>query len=403
MTNIPKIGIAWFNKGTYHKCDTCIDGKVEFGVEVRSLNRQVIWITNLRVKGDPHATTLFKQYGYLRHTQFFRIPFTQVIFELDCNYDKTHEEKMILLDAVYTKLSRKLFDSYGVDFSQSRDSVMHLINKKYRDNSQALTLNNSSIISDLNYAIKDSLQKFQSSDVRLCKSIQKIHSVVIPRSAHFLAMTQCNYPVGSDYVLDDNLNGKVSGKADSDFGEDSDEVRDYLDRIQTTSAGFVEFQILGTDSLYSNVFMLGQEIGHFRVRNWASIPEILFMMNYTKVRIKRMFLTRSGRRDIHPVVDDFSNIRSISWVTGLCNELMFSGFGYDDSKNPTSPCSAYYRAYDRIFTGLIATKFIQSGLRVSGFALGKIYIIADKGNQEEQRLIRDIAIENNCIPEFSLI
>lgn len=403
MGTPPQIGIAWFSKGTYHECDTCINGDVELNVDVRSLHRQIIWITNLRIKGDTNASILLRKYGYLRHTQFFRIPFSQVIFELDCNYDKSHEEKLKLLSVIYNKLATKLFENYGIDCSDTRDSVMHLINKKYRDNTQTLTLDNRAMTNELHYAIRDSLQKFQSSDVQLSKSLQDVHSIVIPRSAHFLAMTQCNYPIGSNYLIDNNLNGKESGKVDAIIAKDSVEVKEYLERIQTTQAGFVEFTVLQTDSLYSNTFMLGQEINHYRIRKWASIPELLFLMNYSTVVIKRMFLTKGGRRDIHPVVNDFSNIRAISWVTGLCNELMFSGFAYDDNNNPTTPFSAYYRAYDRVFTGLIASKFVQQGLRVSGFSLGKIYIIADKGNVDEQQLIRDIAIENNCIPEFSIL
>lgn len=402
MSKKQKLGIVWVDTASMNSGFTCYNGKVEEVNNFDKLDPQVIWISNLRTQKNFYG--FFTAYPNIRHAQFFRIPLTQVCIELNINYDADLHEKLRSLETIFDAIATCLYDQYNIDWTTEKDSILHIASKQLLgERNLRLTLDGKQNTVELKYAIENSLQRYQQATYRYEKKHQQMISLIIPRSAFSLALMQNTFPISGAYKSDETLFNKIAGVANGDVGEDSEEVKNYLETLSIDKAGFVEFDYIDINNKHSPLFQLGKERVARQPRTWAAIPEILFMLNYTQIKIKKMFITSGGHLDFHPKLPNMKDIKFKSYVRGIVNEIIWCSLSYTPNNVLHDPNCVYYRAYDRIMTGVKAENLLKADFPVAGFGVGLIRVIMDKNANTEQDRLKNFALDNYLIPQFNLL
>ncbi|CCO46805.1 conserved hypothetical protein [Vibrio nigripulchritudo SOn1] len=381
---------------TAHVCTCDKPDEIE-RVSLRQLDPKYFYLANKRSNFFTKHPDI-GQYNDVAHSTYFGIAVSSVAIELNLGDDLS--EKMPVLLKVFSSLAQKL-STFKIDYSEQSFTVLSTIRDAICPNIGQLTYRLDGVPSQsLDNAIDNSLQKLQGNKHKKLKD-ERIVSAKPPKTPYFLHLTNQLYPLSTDYRTDNSFTGKLCG-TDKNGQPVNEEVAKRLIALAKESAGMVQFEVISTDRAHQNVMPLGCELNTEVYRTWATLPELIDMLNYSELRLGAAYLTKAGKlpffKEQPPADTPF-----MSFTNGLVNEVIWMALSYHSSKDKSkSPMAAYLRAYDRILSREKAMSLVKKGYRLTGFVSGTIRFAIKMDPHRIEQFSREL-VSIGLIPQFELI
>lgn len=398
--NNEKLAMLWIEvngdvvQNIAHVC-TCDEPDKVTRTSLDRLDPQYVYLTNQRSHIFTRNKEIAKHYT-MYHSQYFGVSVSQVAIELNLT-DDLHTKLPVLLkifSSIYDKLEKMNVPHNPREQSWS---YINRLNRAFIPQTKNYLMGATS--DSLDYAIENSTQKLQSNNLRKGEN-EQIVSARMPKTPHFLHLTDQVYPASNHYKEYDEFDGEVCGTEGGDVINET--VIEKLVSRSETNAGFVHFQVLAVDKLHKTSMPIGMEMGTTVVRCWATLPEVIDMMNFTKLKLGTAYLTEGGRLAAVPEQPPKDTIFT-SYTNSLINEIFGLSLGYSQKDREPSPIAAYYRAYDRIYCRIATKELITEGFRLSGFSSGTVRFYIDKKDKRRQAKLTKAFISNDLIPQLSML
>lgn len=379
-----------------HVCTSNNPDTVE-RVSLRQLDPRYFYLANKRSNFFTKHPSI-GQYNQVVHSSYFGVSVSSVAIELNLGDDLS--KKMPVLLKVFASVAAKLAN-FNVDYEKQSFTVLSAIRETICPNLGQLIYRLDGVNSQaLDSAINNSLQKLQGNKHKKQKD-ERIVSAKPPKTPYFLHLTNQNYPLSTDYRTEKGFSGKRCGTDRNGDPVNEDTVRQLIE-LANDSAGMVEFEVISTDKTHQNVMPLGCELNAEVYRTWATLPELIDMLNYCELKLGKAYITKAGKLPYFPEQPP-AETPFMSYTNGLVNEIIWMAMSYHSNKDKSkSPMAAYLRAYDRILSRHKAMALVKKGYRLTGFVSGTIrFAIKMDPHRIEQFSQELVAI--GLVPQFELI
>lgn len=406
-----KIGIIWLDaannhNGSYSYVNSgyeCVSSSPEDvqKINLNQLNPQTIYISNVK----PH---MYKRLGLdrfpnIRCSKFLGVMLSTIANELDLPDALQH--KLPVFYTICQIIANRLQEDYSVDLQRSTYTIL-------RDLHQILLppelsekpMLNMAPSKDLEHAIRQSMQKLQGNDTRRVREVHEICSARFPRAPYALSLLNFNYPTSNDYTESHILKDIEVGTNDEGTLPQTDEVVKQLIEMSKTKCAFIAIQQTGRWDRYATYWPFGREVKLVPPRQWASLPEVIDLLNYSTLKLGKMYVTEGGKLPFAPTIPEPSEVSFLSYANGLINEIVWMALSNSEEKDvfPTA-FSTYMRAYDRIMCRLKGKEFVDGSFELCGYSTGVIRFFTDRSNHAETERLKHKILEMNMIPQFSAL
>lgn len=400
-----KVAILWIEenggKSVARNGYVCSSDNVEDvkRIPLNQLSPQHLYICN--VKPNMFKSLGLGTYPNIKNSNFLGFNLSRIVIELDLNGELAR--KMTILYYVVSEAVKRFESTYNLDVTKSFYTILpelkSIINEDGTPTVKGLPNE------ELNYAIKNSLQKVQSiiqNDYQSATN-QNIYSAQLPKTPYFFYLLSQNYPLGLDYSVSDEFDGVTIGTNEDGEIEGTTEVIQRLLAMSEKKTGFIKFTHNSTVSKFRQYYPFGKEIKRSVPREWAALPEIVDLANYSSLTLSKAFLTESGVLDIVSEMPNASQSTFFSYVNGLINEAIWMAISYHKMNKEVSSIASYLRAYDRIKCRQLTTKLIEKDFHMVGYSTACIRFSVQKENATESaRLAREM-IALKLVPQLNLL
>ncbi|ENI4488045.1 hypothetical protein ABXZ88_003929 [Vibrio fluvialis] len=412
MNTQTKIGILWVDDTRGQHPTTIRSGYICTGTDAKSvelidlldLPQQYLWITNMTVNRFSGTDTHTK--GVIKNSAFLGIKLSTIAIELGLGDDLT--EKLPVLYQVCKGLASRIErvdGGLGINLHNVDYTVLEDIHKLCAPiQSDKVPTSHGKRDPKLQVAISNSMQKMQASAVRRRSNIHEIQSAHFSKSPFMLTLLNLVYPTSSDYWESDQFSGYTIGRTELGEVENNAQLVNELVEFSQRHCAFVEFEQLQTLSHVNTYYPLGREMHPTSPRQWAALPEIIDMANFSTLRLGRAYITHGGKLPNAPSMPNADDITFTSYVNGLMNQIQWLALSFEKrNAECVSPVSTYMRAYDRIICRIRAEEFIQEKFEVCGFNGGTVRFLIGANDHSEKDRLKQAIFSKNMIPQLSLL
>lgn len=366
-------------------------------VALSALNLKYAYITNIK----PHRFRTLGIGGHytILNASYFGVGIAQVAFELGLGHELS--QKMPVLLKIFTAVKNKLVQQFDLDIHDNRYSVLETL----RDTVCPQAADIPCFIggrqhTGLDNAIHNSLQKLQANTVKTNPEEYRIVSAKYPRSVYFLHLINQKYPLSHDYELCSDFEGSVAG-TDRQGQVVAESLIEDLTSYASEHAGFMHFEVLNMDSKHEQYVPLGMEIANKRHREWATLPEIIDLLNYSTLKLGACYATPCTQLTCFSEQPDLKT-KFYSYTNGLVNESLWMAMSYKRKNEiEPAPLAAYIRAYDRILCRRATTELVQEGFISKGFSTGAVRFAVKKSDDKELSRLRQALLKRGLAPQFT--
>lgn len=405
-----KIGIIWVDDNTSNggfrhvnhglECISSDPDKIR-QVNLRNLDAQRIYITNAK----PHVFSKMglERFPNIKSSKFLGVMLSTVAVELDLPNDI--QAKLPVFYTLFQMLAEKLQDDYGIDLTTNDFTILKTLHEKILpENQKQRPLLGMNISLELERAIGQSMQKIQANSSRRVKGVQAVCSARFPRAPYALSLLNFVFPASNIYKESDTFKDVEIGTTESGLLPNTERVISELIALSKTKCGFIHINQTSTVEKYNHHHPLGQTVQHSEIRNWACLPEVIDLLNYSTIKLGVMFVTDGQRMPIAPAIPSSSDVSFMSYVNGLVNEIVWTSLGYSDKNDICPPpLSVYMRAYDRIMCRIKAKSFIDEQFSICGYSTGVLRFFTEKSNPEYTEALKLKILEQDLIPQLSIV
>ncbi len=406
-----KIGIIWIDEpasvgGKYNYVNSGWECKSsnpdEIGkVMLNQLDRQRTYITNIKPHKFSHLG--LERFDNIRSSKFLGVFLSTIAVELNLPDDLA--KKLPVMYSLCQMIATKLEQDYKVDLLADQFTVQKTLNLALLPEHQRERLMVDGAHSlELQRAVHESMQKLQGNSNRRVRARQSVASARFPRAPYALTLLNQIYPASNQYTESHELTSVEVGTTERGYLPNTENVVNRLKEIAKTQCGFVNIEQTQRWDKYHSQYPFGKEVLKADPRHWASIPEVIDLLNYSTLKLGKMFLTEGRPLDIAPAIPEAASVTFLSYVNGLINETIWASISHSENKDVhPSPIATYMRAYDRIMCRLKANAFIDDNFELCGFSTGVLrFFVEDTDTDEIARLQRKMT-SLNLIPQLNLL
>jgi len=386
-----KIGVCWFDDPKLAESGWSSEGGAA-AVRVSGINElrtDTVWVSNIDYR--TYRNLNLNNLPYFRDAQFMRIGVDILAKELGLadNVPSLVEK----IAEIFTRTSRLGFQRFGVKPQDESYRYQKLL-APHSLPEFAKSRPAGRFIDEVEQAFGEATQANQAMTGGQRPRGSQAYSFVFPRTSYAKWLLSQAVPGSNEWR---------KMKIETEFGVVNGEpvkgtkaVTAKLLKISEKHACLFRVNVIQMDSVYRDFATFGA--GSRTPRNWATLPEVLAMSRYARIRITDGFMTDIGiipeELGTNVINDEFSFSR------GLLTENQWVSIATPvDGKIPTA-ISAYLRAYDRIACNKAAAKFHTNRLTVGSYGTGRVTVYVKKGEEE---FASKVALNAGMLPPLSLM
>lgn len=371
-----------------------INGDKSFRVgSYNELQSNVLWVTNITYQ----AVRKLRLYTipHIKGDQYFRTAYKFLANEKGLSDNATESAQQISM--VFHRLSTYAIEKLGISFDNPGYRFSGLVADALMPRYMKAVLQGPNSI-EIKEAIKHSTQVNQAMS---CKTplASTATSFIFPRGSYSNWLLSLDYPGDKPWeeVKDKDI-ASTLGFEDEIMVKGTKGILDKLLTMGKTHAVLLKVHVISMSKNYSDFQSFGA--GSKTPRRWATLPEILYLSRFSKLKIEGGFKTPLRKLPLSDVIDLEKN--EISFSKGLLLENICVGLAtplYGKADKSTA-VGAYIRAYDRIACGRIAEAFNNQSFTIGSFGVGKITVFLRPNELKEAA---KIGIENGVIPPMHMV
>lgn len=393
-----KIGVCLFDEPTSGQAGwISIAGsraaRISSPAELRS---DVFWVTNVDYSSFlklnlNHSTNI----GY---NSYFRTPIASLTKELTASEDPEYQCK--LLSKVLNRVSELGSYYFGaeIDGSYRYSNILQGCLVKNQLRQQPKGDHELEIVE----AIKQSTQNNQAMTSKQFAKGSKLESFVFPRASYAKWLLSQDYPLnGGKWEKLGIGDNKVFGYED---GVEIKNTKHFIEKLKDydrTHAVFFKISVLSISPNYATFAKFGSGERKY-IRHWATLPELMDILRYSKVEVVSAFKTPKVKINVNEELFEETGCEySIS--KGLLLENVWTALAtpiHSKQNENVSALGAYMRAYDRIACGRAAAAFSRYGYTVGSYGTGRVQVSL---RVNEAQGAKEIAISNKLAPSMRFI
>lgn len=371
------IGVCYFdNPLTLGSGWASHDGCPAYRVDgVSRLSTEYVWVLNLTFFQFRHHNLYNVQ--HLRDMQYFRCKLSVLQQELGISGPQRAVE---MLSKCFTRVVALGSSILGIDNSVMGYRYLSLIQSVLLPPS-ARKRPEGVRRQEIELAIQQSYQANQSMVGK--KPVNATaHCFSFPRHAFNLWLLGREYPASNEWSeIAFSREVTYIGCEDGDVIPGSRDIKARLLDWSASKeiAAIFQIGVESQDKFYTRFAMFGA--GHngkssAPMRAWVTLPELLDIARYSKIRILRGMKTQLGKLPLsEEIMGQLSSPSDrLSFSKGLLLENIAGALGTPFNEM-TSSLSAYVRAYDRIACGRVAETFAKNSYVVGSYSSGKIFLM----------------------------
>ena len=361
---------------------------------ISELRSDVFWVTNLRF--FEHRSLNLNHAPNIADEQFFRTKISSLIKEVSATEDP--EVQCAILSKILNRTSElgSYFLNADIDGSSYRYSGIlqnHALTPSMRKQPEG---GNELEIKE---AILQSTQENQAMSSKQFAKGSKIEPFVFPRASYAKWLLSQDYPVGNEWTKITIREKSIYGYEDGSSIRNTSHFINRLEEIDKDYAAFFRISVLSTKPNYATFAKFGS--GCDIMRRWATLPELVDILRYSKVEILSGFRIKKQKIEIDERIFEDDYEYSIS--KGLFLENLWCSIAspvYSRINENVSAIGAYMRAYDRIACGRAAASFSNHGFTVGSYGMGRVQVSLRNG---EINAAKEVAIANSLMPQMRFI
>lgn len=368
--------------------------------DMAELRSDVFWITNIPYR--KFRENNFNHSQNMSDDQFFRTKLESIIKEITSSEDP--EVQCKLASQTLHRVA-ELGDYYfNVKIGEDNEyRYQHMLQSSLLTNDMRRNPKGDSEV-DIKEAIEQSYQMNQSSTQKNNARGSKAESFVFPRASYAKWLLNMEYPTGNEWTeIEINTSEKESliiGYEDGAILPKTKKVIEDFKDIDKKEAAFFRITVLSSKPNYSRISKFGASGINQSVRRWATLPEVIDILRYSKVEIFYGYKIKKEKIKIDQrIFEDYEY--SIS--KGILLENVWVALAsppYSRSRDNVSAIGSYMRAYDRIACGRAAATFMDHSYTVGSYGLGRVQVFLRKN---EHKGAKQIALNNELMPRMGLM
>lgn len=389
-----KVGVCFFDDHELGSSGWCsIDGSdperiKDFG----DLRTDIQWITNLDYK--TYKKLGLTNVNHIYDEQFYRTSVKLLIEELGLidQADIACEK----LSMIFSNTARIMEDKLsltpnGMRYRLAPNLTATVLPNELRKRPSG---RNSPDVSE---AIKQAVQQNQNSLGITPPAGSKARPFTFPRAEYFNHLMRLPVPISDKWTdVKQSKSEMIIGTENGHLINGTKAVIDKLNDWSHDEAYIFKIKLLSIDKSHRSFATFGH--GSWDARSYATLPEILSMVKYSKIALLGGYKTKLGTIDFNEDIFDSEMNFSISYGLYLENIWTSISCPIIGTKFNTA-VSAYMRAYDRSYCIDASESFHQNNYVVGSSGSGRVMVYTPRGSEAD---ICNIALKNNCCPPLSL-
>ncbi|MDU8351232.1 hypothetical protein RYA05_04885 [Pseudomonas syringae pv. actinidiae] len=359
------------------------------------LRSDVLWVLNINFR-DLTKIGLNKT-NHLYDEQYFRISLRQLSLELGLSSDP---DKFVRnASEILDRVARLGFEMLGVDVDNPGYRYSNLVGDKHMPDFCRKKPQGPLSASILD-ATRQSTQENQAIVGRYAPSGSTAQGFIFPRGSYGRWMLSQQIPSCTSWT-EFKMSG-IETVIGSDEGAIIRGTAHVVEKLMThaeKNALFLKVNVESMDRSQRPYCTFGAGANY--PRTWATLPEVLSLLRYAKVRISEGFMTPLRDNPLASKID--LDINEVSFARGVLLENLWialaSPVGTGMSKKQT-PVGAYLRAYDRAVCQKSAQVFEDYQFPVGSYGVGRVMVYLRAG---EIPHASELALQNNMMPTISIL
>lgn len=357
------------------------------------LSPDVLWVTNLSF--NQYRNLNLGKTPHIFDSQYFRASVQNLSAELGLAGDP--ENACAVLSEAFTRAMRIGEQKFSLPEHERGYRYASMISSSLTPAPQRRRPDE--VFShDLEIAIQQSTQHNQASFAARAPSNTRAVAFAFPRG------TYARWLLGQPMPTAKNWKTLTARDAATEFGTENGKIikgtastLERLEELNKKHAGFLRVSVVSMDPFHAQFAQFGN--GAPSQRGWATIPEVISLARYARVKMQHGYLCDIDRSPWEEKVKIEGGEYSFS--RGVFLENLWAGLSMPlhGSKRVT-PLAAYLRAYDRICCTLVAEEFERHSYSVGSFSTGRIVVYVREG--ESQGAV-ELALNNGLIPPIDLL
>jgi len=359
---------------------------------IGELPSNVYWVTNL-----PY--NVFRKYNLNKKPNIFDQQFFRTSVKL-MSGEAGLEDDLKELSQFCALVFQRVFDScesmYDIDLKYSPYRLNALISD-YVISKEVRQIPMGSTASTLTEAFMESTQQNQGMIGEVPKG-SKARTFSFPKGAYAREILSLDYPRSTQWEPLKDIDIKTTiGSREGNVISGTPAAIKKIEKMCAGKAGIFKINVLYTEKFFRSFATFGQ--GSNYNRNWATLPELIDMLQYNVIEIEEGYVSEIGPLPIHSSIDLSTD--EFSYSRGLTLENIWTAYSLPLNRGKFfTPVGAYMRAYDRIMCAKAAYEFARNNLTVGSYGTGRIVVYCKKS---EEHMATEIALENGLMPPLFMM
>lgn len=365
-----KVGVCLFDDPRLAGAGWASDGGPARYVDSYSeLSNDMMWITNIGF--NDFKTLGFHQMPHLFDEQYLRTKLEQILREVGLSGHDERKEAAQFAAQIASRCVRLAEQLFNVNVANAGYRLTSaLSNVLVRGWMRAMPEGpNRAVVCE---GIRQSLQENQAmmgtaNNPRGSSSV----AFLFPRGAYAHWLLSQDYPVSNTW-------NQIQVQ-DSDFGvsegaaiRGSKALTDRLLTMGQKYACIFKIEVLSTDEFYRPFASFA--CGANRQRQWATLPEVIYLSRFCKLRLHEGYYTAKGKLPFFSKISAELPTDEFSYSRGLLLENCWAALAAPPRPGDASAVGAFLRAYDRIACGRLAEEFASNSFRVASYSSGRVLL-----------------------------
>lgn len=351
-----------------------VSGETSYRINgINELDQNVSWITNISFNDFNKLN--FRDVSYLKESHYMRVDPQILLKELSLQGDKSKATQAI--SKIYQRVVDFGYEHFGVSPQEigyryanilSEKVVPMSMRKKPKENRDAIES-----------AIEEATQYFQK-DVGKRPSGNTSITLTMPRIAYFNWLLDRQVPISNEWKKVSFNNGPIEvGVEKEELVKGTHTKMKKLAEMASDNALLFNISIKNMDKTYAKFASFG--VGKNVARGWVSYPELIEMVRYSRIEIKKALKTKLG--PIDESIKDKDQSTNFSFSKGIFLDNLASSVLTPIDRTTVNGITPYLRAYDRMACFRIAERLTEDGYYIMSYGMGKISIsVPEKGINE---------------------
>lgn len=375
-----KIGVCLFDDPRLAGAGWASDGGESRYVDsYAELANDMCWITNIGFKDfKEHG---FHQLPHLFDEQYLRTRLEQILKEVGLSgFDQRAEAARFCAQIANrtVRMAEQLFKvdvaNGGYRFSSALADVLLRGWMRALPDGQ-----NRAVVSE---GLRQSLQENQAMMGVQPSRGSSAAAILFPRGAFAHWLLSQDYPVSATWNPIKVSEGESTlGVVDGAALRGSKALTERLLGMGKQYACIFKIEVLSTDEFYRSFASFAA--GANRQRQWATLPEVLYLSRFCKLRLHAGYYTAKGKLPFYEKMSKEMPTDEFSFSRGLLLENCWAALATPTRPGDATAVGAFLRAYDRIACGRLAEEFAANSFRVASYSSGRV-ILNLKPSEYEQ-------------------